>query len=99
MAMTLCPQTASNVLNLSYRYGCNYKRSRCPDGGVAAGWAHLKGPWGWGSCHTGSQMCSALLGCTTELLLSEKALKAGPASGMMDEVSTGERSAGSVLST
>lgn len=46
--MTLCPQTASNVLNLSYRYGCNYKRSRCPDGGVAAGWAHLKGAMGVG---------------------------------------------------
>ena len=48
MAMTLCPQTAPNVLNLSYRRGwdpgslppsvlimfCNYKRSRCPDGWV-----------------------------------------------------------------
>lgn len=60
--MTLCPQTASNVLNLSYRHGwdpgsvppsvlimfCNYKRSRCPDGWVAAGWAHLEGAMGVG---------------------------------------------------
>ena len=62
-----------------------------------------RGPWGGDPATQGARCAGvsapALLGCTTELLLSEKAPKAGPASGMMDEVSTGERSAGSVLST
>ena len=66
MAMTLCPQTAPNVLNLSYRRGwdpgslppsvlimfCTKEVAVQMDG-----WAHLEGAMGWGSCHTGSQMC------------------------------------------